>query len=151
MHSTFVPQCKYNSKYSINKEYCENFIYYLMSAIERLREFIEYKGISKYSFYKATGLSNGYLDKGGNIGSDKCEIISSVYPDLNLVWLITGKGEMLNLESSKIEETPEPISDPELSRHIDELTEVIKTQAKALLEQQQFINAHFPTAAKNLD
>lgn len=80
-----------------------------MSAIERLRTFIEYKGVSKYSFYKAIGVANGYLDKGSNIGSDKCEKICYTYPDLNLTWLITGKGDMLNTPPQPApahEETP---------------------------------------------
>lgn len=66
-----------------------------MGAIERLLQFIDYKGDTKYKFYKKTGLSNGFLDKNRNIGSDKCEIISVEYPDLSLEWLIMGKGEML--------------------------------------------------------
>lgn len=61
----------------------------------RLRKFIDYKGISRYKFYKDLGLSNGFLDKEGNIGSDKCEKIIYQYPDLNIIWLITGEGDML--------------------------------------------------------
>jgi hypothetical protein len=63
---------------------------------ERIIQFIDYKGISKYKFYQDTGFSNGFLDKEGAIGSDKCEKISYVYPDINLEWLITGNGEMIN-------------------------------------------------------
>lgn len=66
-----------------------------MGAIERIKKYIDYKGISKYRFYKDTGLSNGFLDKNENIGSDKCEIIIDLYPDLSLEWIITGRGEML--------------------------------------------------------
>lgn len=66
-----------------------------MTARERLRIYIDYKGISKYRFYKEAGLSNGFLDKEGNIGSDKCEKIYYLYPDLNLIWLITGEGDMI--------------------------------------------------------
>ena len=66
-----------------------------MGAIERLRQFVEYKGISKYQFYKATGLANGYLDRDGSIGSDKCEKILSQYPELSLEWLVLGVGDML--------------------------------------------------------
>jgi len=66
-----------------------------MSIRERLRKFIDYKGISRYKFYKDLGLSNGFLDKEGNIGSDKCEKIIYQYPDLNIIWLITGEGDML--------------------------------------------------------
>lgn len=61
---------------------------------ERIIKYLEKKGISKYQFYKDTGLSNGFLDKEGSIGSDKCEKISYQYPDLSLLWLITGKGDM---------------------------------------------------------
>lgn len=69
---------------------------------DRIIEYLEYKGISKYKFYKETGLSNGFLDKKGTIGADKCEIIYSKYPDLNLEWLITGQGEKLK-EDAKSE------------------------------------------------
>lgn len=66
-----------------------------MSAMERLNQFIDFKGISKYSFYKKTGFSNGFLDKNRNIGTDKCEIISVEYPELSVEWLVTGRGQML--------------------------------------------------------
>lgn len=67
---------------------------------QRLMQYLEHKGVTKYKFYKETGLSNGFLDKEGAIGSDKCEIISYQYKDLNLEWLITGKGEMLKSEKN---------------------------------------------------
>jgi len=66
-----------------------------ISIKARIIQYIEYKCISKYQFYKDTGIANGFLDKEGNIGSDKCELIYSQYSDLSLEWLITGKGSML--------------------------------------------------------
>ena len=39
--------------------------------IDRILQFIDYKGISKLSFYKEVGLSNGFLDKNKSIGSEK--------------------------------------------------------------------------------
>ena len=65
---------------------------------ERILQFIEYKRLSKNKFYKETGLSNGILDKQGGISSDSLEKIYYVYPEINLDWLLTGKGEMLNKE-----------------------------------------------------
>ncbi len=62
---------------------------------KKIIEFLDFKGISKYKFYQDTGISNGFLDKEGAIGSDKCEIISSHYPELNIEWLITDKGPMI--------------------------------------------------------
>lgn len=63
--------------------------------IERLLQFIEYKKISKSKFYKETGLSNGFLDKVKDIGVSKIERILQTYPEINLYWLVLGKGEML--------------------------------------------------------
>jgi len=77
---------------------------------QRIIKYLDYKGVSKYKFYKDTGLSNGFLDKEGAIGSDKCEKISYQYPDLSLEWLITGYGEMLKNQIVKknISEAAEP-------------------------------------------
>ena len=63
---------------------------------QRIIHYIESKGISKYKFYQLTGLSNGFLDKDGAIGSDKCEIILSHFTDLSPRWLITGEGSMVS-------------------------------------------------------
>lgn len=62
---------------------------------ERILKYIDSKSITRYHFYKITGISNGFLDKDGAIGSDKCEKIISCFPDLDPEWLVTGKGEMI--------------------------------------------------------
>ena len=73
--------------------------------------YLEKKGVTRYQFYKDTGLSNGFLDKEGNIGSDKCELICNKYPDLDLNWLITGKGEMIKdepIQQNELKEEQKP-------------------------------------------
>ena len=72
-----------------------------MGIIDRIKEYIEYKGISKYRFYKEAGFSNGFLDKNSSIGSDKCEQIIYQYPDIDPEWLLTGKGGMLRITDQK--------------------------------------------------
>jgi hypothetical protein len=71
-----------------------------MTSIDRTIQFIEFKGIKKSSFYKNTGLSNGYLDKVKELGADKILSIISFYTELNIEWLITGEGEMLKQEGN---------------------------------------------------
>jgi len=80
-----------------------------MNIRARILQYIEYKNISKYQFYKEVGVSNGFLDKDGAIGSDKCEKICYQYPDLNLYWLILGTGTMLR--DGKIEDITIPIAE----------------------------------------
>lgn len=64
---------------------------------ERIKEFINSIGMTNSSFEKSLSLSNGYINsmrKG--LGYDKLEQISIVYPELNMGWLLTGEGNMLN-------------------------------------------------------
>lgn len=63
--------------------------------VDQILKFIKYKGISKSKFYKETGLSNGFLDKVKDIGHSKLLKILSTYPEINPIWLILGKGEMI--------------------------------------------------------
>lgn len=65
-----------------------------MGATERILKFIDAIGISKRQFYSKAGLSNGALDKVENIGTDKVEKIYYAFPQMNLEWLITGRGKM---------------------------------------------------------
>lgn len=106
-----------------------------MGSVNRILQYIEYKGVSKYKFYKQTGLSNGFLDKNTNMGTDKCEKIIDVYSDLNAEWLITGKGQMLksdilqdNSESFSHENCPlQPMIENQ-QKLIDAQSELINTQ-----------------------
>lgn len=85
-------------------------------AIDRLKLFVEYtkkdlkiiKGYSSFESY--CGLGNGYIlnsDRSGkskgSIGSDLIARISDAFPMLNIKWLCSGKGDMID-ESWKYEE-----------------------------------------------
>lgn len=67
--------------------------------LERIKQFMDYKGISIAAFERSIGMANASfgksLKKGGAIGTDKLEKILSIYPDISPVWLMTGRGEML--------------------------------------------------------
>lgn len=70
-----------------------------MGATERVVQFIEYKGITKYKFCKDLGFSNKFLDNSSNMGTDKACKILQYFPDLSPEWLITGNGDMLKSET----------------------------------------------------
>jgi len=71
----------------------------MKKIIDRLAEYIELKDISLNAFDKSIGMSNGYIGKQiknkASIGGDIIEKIACVHTDLNIDWLITGKGELL--------------------------------------------------------
>ncbi|MEN8122931.1 MAG: hypothetical protein ABFS35_21505 [Bacteroidota bacterium] len=66
-----------------------------MTTKERIKIFLKHRKISERQFYRSTGFSNSFLATGKHIGTDKAEIIISTYPEMNLYWLITGKGDMI--------------------------------------------------------
>lgn len=77
---------------------------------ERVLYFIENQGEKKEAFFEDLGMSYANfkgVQKKSALGSDKIDKILSKYPDLNLEWLFSGKGEMLKTENTKTETNKE--------------------------------------------
>jgi hypothetical protein len=110
-----------------------------MTSIDRTIQFIEFKGIKKSSFYKNTGLSNGYLDKVKELGADKILSIISFYTELNIEWLITGEGEMLKQEGNN--ETLGSLNESNTGHSTNHTKdELIMTQRKYINKLEQEID-----------
>ncbi|WP_428228646.1 S24 family peptidase [Flavobacterium sp.] len=73
-----------------------------MGSTERMKEYLDYKGITKYKFCNDMGFSNKFLDNSSNMGTDKACKILHYYPDINSEWLLTGNGSMLKENSTDI-------------------------------------------------
>ena len=73
---------------------------------ERLERFIETMGYSIREFERAIGVSNGTISHvKDNLSANLKDKISANFQQLNLVWLLTGEGEMLHpSETDKQEE-----------------------------------------------
>lgn len=69
-----------------------------MSATkDRLLEFLRFKGMGQQKFEISIGMSNGWVNKvGDSIRENTLKKISEVYPELNIAWLKSGVGVMLN-------------------------------------------------------
>lgn len=82
-----------------------------MSIVKRIKEYLDFKGITNQKFEIEVGYSNGafgtQLKNDKSIGSDKLENILNAYSDINPEWLLTGKGSMLKLESN-VKADPKP-------------------------------------------
>ena len=79
---------------------------------QRILQYIEYKGITKYECYKNTGIANGVLSQANGLSEDNILKFLSYYTDINAEWLLTGKGPMLKEETIKGQE-------PELAESAD--------------------------------
>lgn len=74
----------------------------MLKTIDRLIQFIEYAGLSARQFDISIGAANGYTlrmkKNHASIGSDVIETVIRTYPQLNVVWLLTGEGSMIKTE-----------------------------------------------------
>lgn len=62
--------------------------------------YLSSKHLSVKAFEKACGLSNGAVSKmGDNTRRSTIDKISTIFPDLNPAWLLTGEGQMLREQS----------------------------------------------------
>lgn len=67
-----------------------------MMVKERLLEFIKYKGLNASRFQQSVGMSTSYIQNiSRSIGTVYIRKIQEVYPELNIEWLLEGKGAML--------------------------------------------------------
>lgn len=72
-----------------------------MNVKERLKKFIESKGLGQKAFEIECGLSNGYVNNiRRSVTIEKARQILERYPELNINWLMTGQGEMLKTQST---------------------------------------------------
>ena len=64
---------------------------------ERLLQFINSIGSTQKAFEKAINAGQGYINNiSKSIGFEKLNAIKLNYPQLNIEWLLTGAGEMLD-------------------------------------------------------
>ena len=65
---------------------------------ERILQFLDFKRITKYEFYQKTGISNGILSQKNGISEENILKFLSVFNEISLEWLLTGKGDMLKTD-----------------------------------------------------
>lgn len=69
----------------------------------RLNQFISYLKMSVSQFQQSAGLANGFVaSTNARMRNSSKTLISTRYPELNMDWLIRGKGEMLKTEKNVI-------------------------------------------------
>lgn len=74
---------------------------------QRILQYLDYKGVSKYECYQKTGITNGVLSKKEGLSEDNLLRFVSYYIDVDHTWLLTGQGDMLRAINNK--KTPDTI------------------------------------------
>jgi len=122
----------------------------MIKTIDRIIEFIKFAGLSARQFDLSIGAGNGYTlrmkKNHASVGSDVIETILRTYPQLNVVWLITGEGEMLKkkedipgfdqLPKAKQTEIEQIIENKIRARHEEQLQQLLK-EVKAEIEKKK--------------
>lgn len=67
---------------------------------QRILQFAEHEGITKYELYQKTGISNGVFSQKSGISEENLLRFLSHYSKISLNWLIYGDGDMINNEMS---------------------------------------------------
>ena len=71
-----------------------------MTVKERIKEYLNYKGVSPTSAERELGWGNGAFTKAKSITVDRAKELLLYYPDLSAEWLLRGTGNMILNESS---------------------------------------------------
>lgn len=108
-----------------------DFFLIFMKIIDRIFEYIKYKGVTIADFERKNTLSNGYLRKmkqrNADIGETIMITILENCPDISLEWFVLGEGSML-----KTDNPTEPSEAPPLNTEnavLNTLKGIIKEQA----------------------
>ncbi|AUX17461.1 hypothetical protein [Flavobacterium columnare] len=107
-----------------------------MSIQERILQYINYKTITPYKFCKELGFAMGYLDKRGAIRTDNYLKIIAYSSEINLEWLLLGKGEMIkDCTTEKNINDNEKINYKELAEAREEIINLLKEKINILTEE----------------
>ena len=104
------------------------------NAKERFKYFLELQGKSKNNFYEISGMSNGLLDKNGDLTEGSILKICDIFPEISLEWLLLEKGSMIRQE---VEKTVAMATAPSAIANNGEMRNLASAELLSLLVSQQ--------------
>ncbi len=112
-----------------------------MTISKRLIDFIHSEGLSVCEFERMISAGNGYVSRiKKSIKPSRLEIISLKFPQLNIQWLLSGEGEMLQ-KTEKVNEQPGVyLASSKKTRENDKWKHIITALENDIDHQQQTID-----------
>lgn len=127
-----------------------------MKILHRLNQFVQRRSVNldklDSQLNRENSLFNSEIQEDGSVSAEVLENICKSYPELNPIWLLTGKGEMLTSDYHEIGKAMENIENGEgmyqviagkdleiqlLKEHIEGLTDLITLKNKLIEEFKQ--------------
>lgn len=126
------------------------------NTLKRIKQYLDSKGIRVSVFEREIGFSNGsfasQLKNDKTIGVDKLEKILRIYTDINVEWLLTGRGDILKQDILNEERVPYTKIDSENSEeaiNYKELAEARKETIDSLKRVILFLEAQIEAGNQN--
>ena len=115
-----------------------------MSFGKRIKEFIDYKGLTIRSFEIQSTLKNGAIYRvvrnHTTLNGDSIAALGKKWTDLNLNWLMNGVGDMLLVPSVVNEPVKEYIRDPKAANEIKWYRDALKRADDHIKLQKDMID-----------
>lgn len=67
---------------------------------QNILHYLAHTGVTPYEFYKVSGVTRGILQQNNGISEDNIARFLAYAPNVNTEWLLTGKGDMVKIESN---------------------------------------------------
>lgn len=114
--------------------------------IQRLKQFIEYKGVSVRKFCQICGITPSTIQtaitKNTSISTDKVELIAQNFRDLNMNWLFLGVGSMINEQNfDHIEPSPKAQKNTKIDENSNILVLELVRQIKELTAENAVLKS----------
>ena len=114
---------------------------------KRIKEYVLYKGIRVNQFEQLCNLSNGYVNQiKRSIGEEKLKTISRRFPDLNISWVLTGIGNMIQNQDIKDSNNNKTIKEAIIQR----IKKIIKNKSLSESQFSKLISANQKTINQQL-
>jgi hypothetical protein len=114
---------------------------------QRIIEYLDSKGVTRYEFYKKSGVARGILDQNTGISEDNiARFIAYTENKVNLDWLLTGRGNMMigtyrPKQNVSVVGEPDPINRSESGAELAfVLKKLAETQEDVIRMQNKQIN-----------
>ena len=112
---------------------------------QKILQYLDNKGISKYKFYQETGITNGILSQANGLSEENTLKFLSKYRDISLDWLFYDEGSMLRSDAPSDSQTNS--SDTVSDGVAAVLQKIIHDQALEIAMLKIELNKYRPSSA----